>query len=295
MAVALFTSVSFGTVHLSSDNASAAVLLAKESFDYAPGALGGQNGDVGWAGPWVTGSAAGLASPQFQVVSPGLEYAPASLLNAQGNSIARNPGTVPGNSAAIRQHNHVSALIGESLWFSFLVNLDAVTQDFRFFPVAASSVGSGSAQAERGLGVLITDDFGQGALARIGLGTSVGPGLSLNLGSETLIAGRIDLPSTIDGSVTVTLWADPTVSDLQFGTGSISLTNGNLQNALGGPTQVGSFADLDRLFFRYGSTFEGSIDEIRLGTSGPVVIMPEPGRAMLLGLAGLFLLARRRR
>lgn len=292
MAVALATSVSFGAVHLYSENASAA-LLAKESFVYDAGTnLGGLAGGLGWDSSWQS-----ITTANLSVSSGGLDYTglfSEGLLIPDGNSALRS-GTVGNAAAVVRQHSHADA--GEPLWFSLLVNVEstsAVGSALRFLPIAAQSVGSASGEVGRGIGFRLDH---QGILqAQVGGNLSTGPNvLTLPLDTTSMVVGRIDLPSNLTDPVAIQLWVNPDLGDINSGSGSIFLSAPNMQSALGGSGVVSAFSDLDRSMARFGIEWDGEIDEILFGSTGPVVIMPEPGRAMLLGLAGLFLLARRRR
>ncbi len=258
-----------------------ATLLVYEPFEYSPGGLAGASGGSGWSGNWVT-----HATPRFQVVTGSLAYPAGSPIASSGNSLARTDST--GQSSAATRTYNASTLFGGDMWFSFLIEPSSTNtgSDFRMQPLARSNANNGNFAG--GLGV-----FASGANKEIQarIGATQGNNVPLPDNQTTLVVGRVALPNALGGSATVDIWLDPDQSFASLGAPDSTVTVANLGSATG----AANLTEFNTAYFRYGLGWAGGYDELRIGTSFAAVAMPEPTRAMLLAIAGLGLLARRRR
>lgn len=258
-----------------------ALLLVHEPFQYAPGPLSGASGGTGWSGNWVT-----HATPRFAVVSGNLAYPAGSPIGATGNSLARTDAT--GQSSAATRTYNASTLFGGDMWFSFLVEPSSSNtgSDLRLQPLARSNSNAGNFNG--GLGVFAS---GADKTIQARIGSTQGNNVPLPDNQSTLVVGRVSLPGALGGSATVDIWLNPDQTFAPLGTPDSTVTVANLGSATG----AGGLGEFNTAYFRYGLGWAGGLDELRVGTSFAAVAMPEPTRAMLLMIAALGLLARRRR
>jgi hypothetical protein len=282
-----------------------AASLIYESFNYDTGSVSGGSGGTGFTGNWATRNVAP------EVVTPGLDW---GTLSVAGNSV----NNVTGGSA-YRDIGATSVLVsnglmgnGNTLWFSVMVNVAGTNRSNVDFNFALGSdgfhtyvPGAGGTFAER-----MNMETGEGiGFALINRSTTLmdvegaywqddadadtradrvrnPAGDSADVinrwgGDELLIVGRIDWGADDLANETLTLYVPDT---------SLALGTGKVWNTIAALDQ--SAFDTVAFELKGGAI----IDEIRFGASSSDVLtaVPEPSGLVLLSLAGLSLLRRRR-
>lgn len=249
--------------------ASAAIVLY-DGFDYGTGSIGTQNGGTGsWSQAWQAPTG---AEGVMSVTSGGLSY---TGIESVGNKLSDNTnsglGTVRNFDATGLTDN------GSSVWFSALVFVPTSTtgSDLRMKFFADSTVSTGSsAYVNSGAGIFVS---GAGGLEiEYNNTTRSASGTTYTKNETFLVIGRMDFSDTA-ASDSIRIWLNPNTSSQPVDGTSIALSGVDL------PTG----ANNNRFAVRGGGTFQGSVDEIRLGTTFASVI-PEPSTyAFLIGLLGV--------
>ena len=185
--------------------------IFSESFDYAVGPLGGQNGGVGWSEPWD----AGVQGNDGQVLSPGFDPVGNKVVIDPANGFAvcfRRPDTGPWGPILT---NGKFGADGTTLWISF---------DSRRAAGAACQFGGFSLYDDNSERLFIGSpwqSFGWGIDDHVATGISLIPGSSSD--QLTHVVVRIDYQV---GFERLRMWLDPanpypgTVADLDTSVGN---------------------------------------------------------------------------
>lgn len=234
-------------------------LIAEEQFIYPENInIVGQNGGVGWTGPWAGGSA--------NTDSPGLAF---PGLATAGNSLGYTPGGAP-----VRNFGPVAPTTGTSLTLSALLISDTNPPDLSAAVIGIDGGGFGNAFT---MGNHTTGS--DWTLTIGGLVYSSGIAVTEEI---TYLVGRIDF---LDGNDLARLWVNPTpgqplgspaISETVFDYSSLSRVFWQSPNAFAGDPS------------------KPHVDEIRIEVSRSV---PEPSTYALLiaGVVGLIGFGRKRR
>lgn len=283
--------------------AAQAALIAYEGFDYSPAtvytgtdgvgeSILGYNGGTGWGAAWANNPALTNAGASM-VAASGLTYSSGgNTLVSAGYSAADNSGgahsnqrqwfTTGGTSKAVN-----TIMPASSIWFSVLIRPVSATSAIRFDPFARTISG-----ADAGTGFIFNVAATPTIAAQVGVKTdSPTTVLGTAGGGVTLVVGRVDF-TNYDTAVTdsagstngtVYIWANPAIGgSVPLDTAASSINGGVvLSNGL--------------LTTRSNSGYRGMFDEFRVGTTfADVTPVPEPTILGLAGLAGTFLMSRRR-
>lgn len=267
-------------------------LLLYEGFDYPVGGLTNNNGgglgwsDANWScpanAPWMPTKTMVNQRPNPSILSPGLSY--------QGLTVAGNAvGTASGS--ALRAWNAASsglfANAGNTLWFSFLFSpAGTPNNNIRVLPFANATTAQ---DYTMGAGVYIAC-AGSAATwtvcpyletgANSATYSTSQPALSLSSSGTSLIVARFNnnggtATNLVD---TIRVWVNPNLGGIPQDTGTNSVVSS------GGALDRGNW-----FMFRYGSTFTGTLDELRIGASyadvvagaGPVTLSWQPSGSNL--------------
>ena len=268
-------------------SASQGALVAHEQFNYNTGNLTGNNGQdansSGWSGAWVSN---GSFEVTQVVTSPGLTYP--GLLTA-GNAASDDQTNTAKLSSRPFDATGLTA-DGAVLWYSFLFNVPAVGGNSGLGRVKLFAHNS----HEQGVGVNIGAN-GTGTTATLVANIREGQNPSgkfgtytFNLGETYLVVGRIDFTSVNNGDQN-RIWVNPSLTaEPVVGTeDSRHLANIHLTGS--GPGGGG-------WMIRGDTSWRGTVDELRVGTTFADVILPipEPSSFFLATLGSCALLARRR-
>lgn len=245
-----------------------ATLLLYEGFDYATGSnITGQNGGSGFSGAWQLG----MGGETTNVVgASGLTYP-----GVASTGLAVNDGNTAAHSN-LRSWTPSAGLFddGNVLWFSALVNTSATSSDVRLYFSSNSTVSFGGA----GFNIFGGAAAGGTPGVRSEINGGFSPTINGTPGTTMFIVGRITFSDTA-GADSITAWLNPASMPT---TGGVTV-NGNITT--GASLNMG---------IRGGGNWQGTFDELRLGTTYADVI-PEPATMGLLGLSLGMLSLRRRR
>jgi hypothetical protein len=277
-----------------------ATLLDAEGFDYSTGDVVGQSSGTGWTQYWtnpvsgqIPGAPWGLQTATMSnrksdaaVISPGLTY---PGLATSGNALNAS------NLSAYRPWDASSLFLtpGTSFWISFVVNpiSGGSSQTMYVLPFAQNNPAT-APNYQNGTGAKfntlaaswnVTIDIPQ---AQNGSGYSPPATVDVPLNQTDLIVMEFNYNG--NGADTVQLWVNPTL-----GNSAPLLTDPSTTSGVGWIDQLGEF------MVKSGSSTQGQVDEINIGTTYADVtpsIVPEPtaGSLLCLGIAGAMLVLRRR-
>lgn len=272
--------------------------LVYEPFDYPAGTgtsglTNNADGGTGWLdpgwvmvanspAPWNSGVTVGFATNPPSVINPGLTY-PGLL--AAGNAV-NFPGTGTAAGAYRKWDLASSGLFsatGNSVWFSFLYSSNGAVNTCIVDMLQAHAQGD----LQRGTGIFITNNTAAG-LQQIAPRIQNAPGgntynegsayLTLP-GGTALIVGRITYNGGTTANLidTLTVWVNPALGSVPSD-GSGLTYSGTL--TMSGAHQNGY------VVFRASTTFNGNLDELRIGTNYASVVPPIPPVTLDLELDG---------
>ena len=260
--------------------------LVYEGFGYAPGALAGQNGGIGWETPWdtTTPAVSGTNSNLAAVTSVSLSYG--ALVKTGGDVFLNHSVSFP-TVEIFRDLNGTLGGAGSDLWMSFLI--DARIDGSSFLSLRNSVVSGGGALVSLGAGISFTP-AGYGVIYTGGAGAPVAGGVLQALGVNRDTGTHfmvIRLNMNTGGLPAYTTWIDPSPASLGVG----SVPTGGTSVVLNTGTQAFGF---DRISIvravQIGFVDPVPFDEIRIGTTWvDVSPIPEPATGMML-VAGLGML-----
>ncbi len=283
------------TAALAASTSSAAILLS-ESFDYAPGALAGNNGGTGFSSAWSTEVGSAVTGGSSSVVAGSIAF---SDYATSGNKLVMDMGTVSGFTSITSSRESAAAASTGDLFTSFLYQAGSFssnssrTAELRFedpsIKFGSAAKGSGTATAEVRYDGVDGDVAGR---ERFG---------NLQNGSAFLIITKYSNLG-VDGA-SARLWAlnatgydaisDGGITEAELDTAAFAIS---VDSQSATTSNVLTSGDLFRIGLYSSQTpFSASFDEFRAGTSlADVTAVPEPASAVaVVGLAGL-LLGRRR-
>jgi hypothetical protein len=260
-------------------------LVAYDSVSAAPGKLDGVAS--GWnLQPWFVQN----NNTQYTVGAPGLSYQNLQVAGNRavggGSWVSAGVGIVmptpsqPSNEWVPWRKldgdtRYKAGAEGTTLWASFLARSEVSNNDYGvFFAQSHIAWNMGSEGAKVGL------SGGMWTLSEIGGGASVSTGVARTIGQTYLMVLRMEFIN--EGSDLVTLYVNPTPGL-------------SAPNVLGTTIQtVKDFCLYNVAFYPGSGTNNGSMDELRFGSTFADVTIPEPATIGLLGLGGLVLLRKRR-
>ncbi len=224
-------------------------LLSHESFAYPLNAgLPGQNGGEGFAGAWVAGVNAGVASSRFQVISPSLSY---PGLGGEGARLRVTSGTAQGARRLLSQPMGTD---GTVRYMSLLVRPDATPSASSYFGLQLL----GSAGAD-----LFAGKPGGGATQRYVLENAGGAGQvattrNVTANEVVLLVLRLEFNA---GNDRISLYVNPALGATEPAVADAVKTDLNLGTTVV-PALTGPAA--------------WSADELRVGTTFADVTPPAP-------------------
>jgi hypothetical protein len=276
--------------------------LIEDAFEYAPGALAGNNSGTGWSGPWAL-TIANASTYSMDVLSGSLAFGD---YPTSGNRANLSVAAGSGFQGIIGSRPAGASVATGDLWASFLyrrtdseigvsnasrtaeVRIDSSPIEFGLKPKGPSS---------QGIRVRYDGSDGPSAAA-----------ISVQDGVTYLMVGRFTNLGTTDLSGTGTMWALTEANYDSISAGGVTVAE--LDNvAVLIATDVTAVSDAKTLDigdpialvnFTSSYPFAFDIDELRYGTSLADVVpgnpIPEPASGLLAAGAGIgFYLARRRR
>lgn len=253
-------------------------LVAYDGFDYGDsGDLHGSNGGSGnWTSTWADG---GDGSWGFNLDTPGLTYT--------GLPVVGNTSTTNGGDGSYRTVDDTGLLDeGDNVWFSVLVRDDGTGSDLR-----VNFFGTASAREYDGAGFNFAGANGgtHSISAEYNGGNWGSSDTGVTDGDTLLVVGKIAM-AVDDGTDPrdyIRIWVNPSLDSEPL--------DGDATSSYGVKLSDGGFAfPGEAVNLRSGGSFEGAVDEIRIGTTFNDVVVPEPATLGLLGLGGLAVLRRRR-
>lgn len=222
-------------------------LILHDGFNYAGnGNLAGSYGGSGiWAGTWkadgtsITLAEAGLAYPGLPTIGRAVEKITGGSSMQQASYRSWSSGAYTAD--------------GSELWFSFLFATDTPGTsggaELRLHPVGGTNLSTGS-------GVYI---WGNNTISVRMEGTdSIEPRLNYDRGESNLVVGRLDFSDTA-GDDSIRVWVNPAL---------------DAAPTTGGVGMKGDFSATSNVYMRGGSTWIGSVDEFRMGTTFDSVVAP---------------------
>lgn len=244
-------------------------LIATDSLAYSPGSLlNSQSGGSGWTGAWREVPATST------VDSTGLHYSNGGDLLVAGGAARSSSGA--SNSVVDRFVGRALGANPESVWFSFLARVDSSTGGLGY---SVLSMGSGLNSYSISLAQFHASDTVLTPVVADGAGGATGiAGHSVAFGETAFLVAQVNFQA---GADTIRLWANPALGQ-GLGAADASLSTRDLGSVSSIRMQLGS---LNSAWF----------DEVRVGqNSQDVMPTPTPGSGVLLALAGMAKLRRRR-
>lgn len=252
--------LAMGLLALFGAHPASALLLAEEDFNYATGALAGNNGGTGWAGSWAAAASA-------SVVDPLIDLDGSRALAISGNS----------NSAAFR--SLANAYSGSEVFVAMQMQLASGTlSNNDFVSLWFDKVTTGTHASRPQLGIKADGSGSNDLFVRTrGTAGSFAGGSHFTAGESFLLVGRLSKSGTGNYD-RFDLWLNPAGSTLGATDASFTGNSG--------------LSSLQWLGFRSANLDAGDtvlIDSLRIGTGwADVSPVSEPAPALLTG-GGLLL------
>jgi len=262
-----------------------ATLIAEDLFNYSPGVLSAQSGTgSGFSSDWINGTNAEFSSASLDYLDP--LYIPET-----GGSA-----TLPDSGGNARQGRLLTTTYDSTftgtLYLSFLFQTTPNGNDAGYRALELHDGGFNDG-AHRTFQVGFQNgDFGSNAagatdvygfrLSQTSNSFQLGP----NDGGVNLFVVKFDLASGV-ASDSITVWQNPSLA---------AAAAGSLADPAGGVTITGQDITFDRITIaNFGNDNDSNVDEIRLSDTFGIIAIPEPSTSLLMGLAGIGLLSRRRK
>jgi hypothetical protein len=258
-----------GLILACAPTASRADLIAYEGFNYPAGAnLNGQNGGMGFAGPWAPG---GFNASIFNHLSIASGSLPAGNLVTGGNHAAA--GAQNAIAGLTRPLAQPLGTPGTTAYFSFVLRPEGTLGQgiFNgFFGVTLET--QGGSEPQLFIGKPGAGDLNAYVLENRGGAGQVSSGVDAVVGQDVLLVVKAEFST---GNEKITLYVNPTPGDPEPATGTVK--------------QDANFGTITGLTLY--STGAFSIDELRVGTTFAdvtpvpgVAEVPEPTSLALFGL-----------
>ncbi len=266
---------------------SQAALLITESFDYAAGAIKGQNGGTGWGGAWSVNDTDGTAV----VTSDGLTFGDMPVSGRAAEVSISSAGTFV-DMAATRSVSNMPNT-GDDLWVSFLYKRSD----------SAGNNGSRSAEIRHNgtkFRMQIKRSGSQGAALDYGDGTYATNGTkNVQDGNVYFVVARFGDVGEATGKHALMWILTPDDYDTVIADGTVSATelDANHYLRLDDDHSQETFGSIWMGVATSQAPFAATFDELKYGTSADDVVsqpIPEPATIGLLTAAGMFGFIRRK-